>query len=51
VLLYKVQGGGHTWASSGNQFLYGLIAGATNNDISASTEIWAFLRKYSIKYK
>jgi polyhydroxybutyrate depolymerase len=48
VLLYKVQGGGHTWAGSGNQFLYGLIAGATNNDINASQEIWAFFKKYKV---
>ncbi len=50
VLLYKVQGGGHTWAGSGNQFLYGLIAGATNNDISASKEIWAFFKKYTAPF-
>jgi len=38
----KVIGGGHTWPGSAFNFP------GTNQDINASTEIWAFFSKYDI---
>lgn len=39
---YKIIGGGHTWP--GTIF----IAGVTNQDFSASAEIWRFFRQYQL---
>ncbi|GAB2861359.1 hypothetical protein GCM10027044_21950 [Hymenobacter ruber] len=39
---FRVLGGEHTWPSAP------YIAGVTNFDISASVEIWRFLRRYSL---
>jgi len=44
VQLYKVNGGGHQWPGS-SAILGGI--GNTNQDISASAEIWKFFRNYS----
>jgi len=44
VQLYKVNGGGHQWPGS-SAVLGGI--GNTNQDISASAEIWKFFRNYS----
>jgi polyhydroxybutyrate depolymerase len=42
VELYKVIGGGHTWPGA-------LVnIGVTNQDFSASKEIWRFFRKYKL---
>jgi len=46
VVLYKVNGGGHTWPGVPN-FVYELIAGQTNEDIHASTEIWQFFKNFN----
>jgi polyhydroxybutyrate depolymerase len=46
IVLYKVNGGGHTWSGVPN-FWYELIAGQTNEDIHASVEIWKFFRSSS----
>ena len=43
VVLYTVKGGGHT-LPGGNSFLPARIVGATNGDIRAAEEIWAFLK-------
>lgn len=42
VELYKVIGGGHTWPGSP------FIIGTTNQDFSASKEIWRFFRQYRL---
>ncbi|MFO7613285.1 MAG: PHB depolymerase family esterase [Bacteroidales bacterium] len=43
VLLYTINGGGHTWPGSN------IIIGITNQDIKASNEIWGFFRKYTLE--
>ena len=40
--LYKVIGGGHTWAGSP------IILSGTNYDFNASAKIWLFFRKYKL---
>lgn len=40
--LYRVNGGGHTWPGATT------IIGVTNQDFSASVEIWRFFRKYKL---
>lgn len=42
VELYKVIGGGHTWPGSP------FVIGTTNQDFSASKEIWRFFRQYRL---
>ena len=42
VLLYTINGGGHTWPGAN------IIIGVTNQDIKASGEIWKFFKKYSL---
>ncbi len=42
VELYKIIGGGHTWPGSP------YIVGTTNQDFSASKEIWRFFRQYKL---
>jgi polyhydroxybutyrate depolymerase len=39
---FRIVGGGHTWPSA--PYLFGV----TNKDISASTEIWRFLRRFRL---
>ncbi len=41
VVLYRVEGGGHTWPG-GRQYLPARIIGRTSRDINASDEIWNF---------
>lgn len=43
VVLYKVEGGGHTWPGTKNR-LYELIAGKATMDINACNEIWSFFK-------
>lgn len=45
VLLYRIEGGGHTWPS-GRQYLPRFVVGAVNRDIDAATEIWAFFSRF-----
>ena len=40
---YRIIGGGHTWPGSA------FTTGVTNRDISASREVWRFLRPYRLK--
>lgn len=42
VELYKIIGGGHTWPGSP------FVIGVTNQDFSASKEIWRFFRQYKL---
>jgi polyhydroxybutyrate depolymerase len=42
VLLYTINGGGHTWPGAS------YIIGVTNQDIHASVEIWNFFKKFSL---
>ncbi len=47
TILYKVNGGGHTWPGVEN-VSYEIIAGQTNEDIHASVHIWQFFKKHSL---
>ena len=42
VEFYKILGGGHTWPGAS------FITGVTNQDFSASVQIWRFFRKYKL---
>lgn len=46
VILYSVDGGGHTWPG-GFQYLPARIIGKTSRDIDASEVIWSFFKKHS----
>jgi polyhydroxybutyrate depolymerase len=46
VILYSVDGGGHTWPG-GLQYLPSWIVGKTSRDINATEVIWAFFKKHS----
>lgn len=45
VVLYRIEGGGHTWPS-GRQYLPRSLVGPVNRDIDAATEIWAFFSRF-----
>jgi polyhydroxybutyrate depolymerase len=45
VLLYRIEGGGHTWPS-GRQYLPRFLVGPVNRDIDAAAEIWAFFSRF-----
>lgn len=42
VLLYTINGGGHTWPGAN------INIGITNQDINASGELWKFFKKFSL---
>jgi polyhydroxybutyrate depolymerase len=42
VILYKINGGEHTWPGAQ------IIIGVTNQDIKASNEIWNFFKKFTL---
>src|SRR5205085_3197933 len=44
VVLYTVNGGGHTWPSG--EKLPDQLVGATTQDISANESMWAFFRSH-----
>lgn len=46
VILYEVQGGGHTWPM-GTKYLPAILIGKTSQDINASEVIWNFFRTHS----
>ena len=46
VILYAVEGGGHTWPG-GVQYLPALIIGKTSRDVDANGVIWEFFKKHS----
>ncbi len=46
VILYSVDGGGHTWPG-GFQYMPSFIVGKTSRDINANEVIWSFFKKLS----
>lgn len=48
VILYTVEGGGHTWPG-GYRYLPERLIGKTNMDIDANEVIWGFFKKHSMK--
>jgi polyhydroxybutyrate depolymerase len=46
VILYTIEGGGHTWPS-GLQYLPAWIIGKTSRDIDANEVIWSFFKSHS----
>ena len=48
VILYAIEGGGHTWPG-GDQYLPQWIIGKTNRDIDANEVIWDFFKKHARK--
>jgi polyhydroxybutyrate depolymerase len=48
VVLYKVEGGGHTWPG-GLQYLPRLIIGRTSRDFNASEVIWQFFSQHPMQ--
>ena len=48
VILYAVEGGGHTWPG-GMQYRSESLIGRTSKDIDATTVIWEFLKHHAIK--
>jgi polyhydroxybutyrate depolymerase len=49
VVLDAVEGGGHTWPGA-SQHWPEALAGATSQDIDASTEIWKFLSSHTLEF-
>jgi len=48
VVLYAVEGGGHTWPG-GDQYLPAGIIGRTSRDIDANEVIWNFFKKHALR--
>ena len=48
VVLYAVDGGGHTWPG-GQQYLPARIVGRTSRDIDANEVIWNFFKRHAIR--
>ncbi|MDP6439097.1 MAG: PHB depolymerase family esterase [Candidatus Brocadiia bacterium] len=48
VVLYRVEGGGHTWPG-GWQYLPERVIGKTSRDIDASEVIWEFFKRHGAK--
>jgi polyhydroxybutyrate depolymerase len=46
VILYTIDGGGHTWPG-GFQYLPAFIIGKTSRDIDANNVIWSFFKRHS----
>ena len=46
VILYKIDGGGHTWPG-GLQYLPAWLIGKTSRDIDANQVIWTFFKRHS----
>lgn len=46
VILYKIDGGGHTWPG-GLQYLPAWLIGKTSRDIDANEVIWNFFKKHT----
>lgn len=45
VVLYRIEGGGHTWPS-GRQYLPRFVVGSVNRDIDGAGEIWSFFSQF-----
>jgi polyhydroxybutyrate depolymerase len=48
VILYSIEGGGHTWPG-GHQYLPEWIIGKTSNDLDANEVIWDFFKRHMKK--
>jgi polyhydroxybutyrate depolymerase len=48
VILYTIEGGGHTWPG-GLQYLPERIIGKTSKDLDANQLIWDFFKESSIR--
>ncbi|MDP2967652.1 MAG: PHB depolymerase family esterase [Deltaproteobacteria bacterium] len=48
VLLYAIEGGGHTWPG-GDQYLPARIIGRTSRDIDANEVIWGFFKRHTLR--
>ncbi len=48
VVLYAVEGGGHTWPG-GDQYLPARIIGKTSRDIDANEVIWDFFKRHTLR--
>jgi polyhydroxybutyrate depolymerase len=49
VVLWAIEGGGHTWPGGETTLLEKAIVGPVNRDISASEEMWAFFKRHAIR--
>jgi polyhydroxybutyrate depolymerase len=47
VVLYRIQGGGHTWP--GGEPLPKWLAGSTSNGVDATSQMWEFFRQHRLK--
>ncbi len=47
VILYAIEGGGHTWPG-GDQYLPKIIVGKTSRDIDANGVIWNFFKNHKL---
>ena len=47
VILYKIEGGGHTWPG-GSQYLPIIIIGKVCKDIDGAEEIWKFFKRHQL---
>lgn len=47
VILYAIEGGGHTWPG-GQQYLPERVVGRTTRDIDANEVIWSFFKRYAL---
>ncbi len=47
VVLYRIQGGGHTWP--GGKPLPEWLAGSTSNGVDATRQMWEFFRQHRLK--
>ena len=45
VVLYRIEGGGHTWPS-GRQYLPRFVVGRVNKDIDGAEEVWSFFSQF-----
>lgn len=45
VLLYRIEGGGHTWPN-GSQYLPRFLVGDVDRDIDGATEVWTFFARF-----
>jgi polyhydroxybutyrate depolymerase len=48
VVLYAIEGGGHTWPG-GDQYLPAGIIGRTSRDIDANEVIWDFFKRHTLR--
>jgi polyhydroxybutyrate depolymerase len=49
VVLYRVQGGGHSWP--GGKPLPEWLVGSTSNGVDATSQMWAFFREHPLPRK